>query len=307
MDSYVYLIFTFIFVFLLYAYVALHIAISIVTPKVRKLSVTRLEESERDTSLIPFYDKNKTNEYMIKSKYGYDLAVYELITNDKNKDFVLIDHGYTYSHYGSIKYAKMMMDLGFNVVMYDHRFHGKSGGKNSTLGYYEKDDLKTIIDHLFQLYGPIYLGTYGESMGSSTVLLEQAIDDRVQFVISDAGFKDLKTQIARQLKVKRIPYKIFYPMVNLFVYFIAKANLSKVSPMKSIENSTIPMMFIHGKDDDYIPYQDSVDMFESYQGPKMLFLAEKQAFHARSYYFNKEVYYQKLKDFKDTYLRNSNL
>lgn len=299
-----YSLFALIFILLVWFYLGLLIALAIVTPRIKTLNETVLEESLRDPSLIPYLNDHLTSDYTLVSKYGYSIHVYELIKDSQLKKFVVLSHGHTYSHHGVIKYAKMMHRLGFNVIMYDQRFHGLSGGKNTTLGYYEQYDLFEVISHIYKIYGDdIYLGTYGESMGSSTVLLEQKIDDRVKFVISDAGFKDLKTLIKRQIKQKHLPSWLFYDLVNVCVWLISKANLSKVSPIEAIKESKIPIMFVHGKQDNFIPYSHTVEMFETYQGEKMLYLADKQAFHARSYYQNKDEYFEALEDFSQRFLK----
>lgn len=304
-DFVIYLIFGLIIIVLFWLYIAMQIAMSIVVPKVRNLNKTIVEENERDHRLIDYYQSHKTNELEIESAYKYPIHIYEMIQDRKIKKFVVISHGYTYSHHGSIKYAKMMIDLGFNAILYDHRYHGLSGGKNTTLGFYERNDLKQVIDYAYETYGEdIYLGTYGESMGSSTCLLEQAIDSRVKFVISDAGFKSLKLLIKKEIKRKKLPVWLFYGVANLFVWLISKANMNKVNPIEAIKETQIPMMFVHGKLDNFIPYQDAIDMYESYQGPKHLFLAETKAYHARSYYHNKETYFTELKSFVDKYLEN---
>lgn len=303
MEWYIYLIIFLVIIILFWLYIGMQIAMSIIVPRVRGLSKTEIEEHERDDTLLDFYHQSLTKVYAIESTHHYPLAVYEMILDQSIKRFVVISHGYTYSHHGSIKYAKMMMKLGFNVVLYDHRYHGASGGVNSTLGYYEKDDLKTVIDHLFKNYGSdIYLGTYGESMGSSTCLLEQKEDSRVRFVVSDAGFSSLKPLIIREIKHKKLSSFLFYGIAKMFVWLISRANLSKVNPIEAIQESKIPMMFVHGKLDDFIPYQDALDMYESYGGPKRLFLAENKAYHARSYYYNQELYFSKLKEFVDELL-----
>lgn len=286
------------FVFMLvmiWLYIGLYVAMSIVTPKVKAIDDIEVEENGRDASLMPFYHQHLSKEVKIRSSMGYPLYLYEMIQDPDAKKFVVIAHGYTYGHYGSIKYAKMMMTLGYNVLMYDHRFHGKSGGKNSSLGYYESRDLKTVIDYLEDSYGKdLFIGTYGESMGSATCLLEQADDPRVRFIVSDAGFKDLEVLIKHRLKRRKMPPFIFYRIANIFVWLISRSNLSRVKPIEAIKNKDIPIFFVHGKQDDFTPYQHSVDMYESYQGPKHLFLADGQAYHARSYYTHKEAYMKEL-------------
>ncbi|MFP4478390.1 MAG: alpha/beta hydrolase [Candidatus Izemoplasmatales bacterium] len=300
-----YVIFIGVFIFLLWFYIGLQIALMIVRPNIKSISQTMVEESERDPSLIPYLNKHLTNKHRIKSKYHYSIQVYEMIENEESKRFVVMAHGYTYSHHGTIKYAKMMIELGYNVILYDHRFHGESGGKNTTLGYHEQYDLETVINYVFEKYGnDVYLGTYGESMGSATCLLEQAYDQRVKFVISDAGFKNLKLLIKSRIKTKRLPAWLFYGVVNFNVWLITKGNFSKVSPIYSIKDSKIPILFVHGKMDDFIPYQHTVDMYDSYLGKKMLYLAEKNAYHARSFYDNRDEYFKMLKDFNDQYLNN---
>jgi hypothetical protein len=298
------LIFFLVMVILVWLYIGLYVAMSIITPKVRNLEETAHEEDQRDHVLLDYYRHHLTDDYTIKSTRAYPLHIYEMIQDPDIKKFVVVVHGYTYSHHGSIKYAKMMMALGFNVIMYDHRFHGNSGGKNTTLGYFEAIDLKTVIDHVIQKYGQdIYLGTYGESMGSATCLIEQESDSRVQFVVSDAGFTNLKKLIVKQLKVKKLPPKLFYGVASFFIWMISRSHISKVNPIDSIHSSQIPIFFVHGKQDDFIPYQHAIDMYETYQGPKHLYLADGNASHARSYYADKTTYFKELNYFLDHYVR----
>ncbi|MCK7486921.1 MAG: hypothetical protein MZU97_16530 [Bacillus subtilis] len=65
-------------------------------------------------------------------------------------------------------------------------------GKNTTLGACESKDLQLIIRDAFVRFGPsIHVGLYGESMGAAVVLLAQAKEERIKFVIADCSFSDL--------------------------------------------------------------------------------------------------------------------
>jgi len=51
-------------------------------------------------------------------------------------------HGYADAKVGGIAWAPLFISLGYNVLAIDLRAHGDSGGRYSTGGYFERDDLK---------------------------------------------------------------------------------------------------------------------------------------------------------------------
>ncbi|MGD9963858.1 MAG: alpha/beta hydrolase [Candidatus Izemoplasmatales bacterium] len=285
-----------VLLFLIFLFVALQIAFTIVLPKKRSLELTKEMELAKDSLIFNFYDEHLTKEGFVESRYGYNIKLYYFL-NSKSKQYVIMSHGHTHSHHGMLKYAQMMKDYGFNVIIYDQRYHGNSGGKNTTLGFYEKFDLYDLITHVFKEFGEdIFLGTYGESMGAATVLLESSFDERVKFVISDCGFSSLDFLIKEQLRSKKVP-KIFYPFINMFVKIITGIKMEEVSPIKAIKNINKPILFIHGKQDLFIGYEHSVNMYDSYSGPKKIYLAEGNATHANSFYAKDLKYKEIVKDF----------
>lgn len=285
-----------ILLFLIFLFVALQIAFTIVLPKKRSLALTKEMELAKDALIFDFYNEHLTKESFIESRYGYNIKLYYFLSSESKK-YVIMSHGHTHSHHGMLKYAKMMVDYGFNVIMYDQRYHGNSGGKNTTLGFYEKFDLYDITTHIFKEFGEdIFIGTYGESMGATTVLLESSFDERIKFVISDCGFSSLDVLIKEQLKSKKVP-KIFYFFVNIFVKIITGIKMEEVSPIKEIKNTKVPILFIHGKQDLLINYKHSMSMYDSYSGPKKIYLAEGNSTHANSFYAENIKYKEIVKDF----------
>jgi pimeloyl-ACP methyl ester carboxylesterase len=67
---------------------------------------------------------------------------------------------------------------GFNVVAYDSRAHGESGGEAATFGCFEKEDLRHVLDTLRP--GPIIL--VGSSLGAAVALQTAALDPRITAV-----------------------------------------------------------------------------------------------------------------------------
>jgi hypothetical protein len=274
----------------------MQIAFSIVLPKKRDLEKTKILESEKDSDLFDFYQKNLSEEKTIKSRFGYSLRLYYFRNPSSNK-LVVLSHGHTYTHHGCIKYARMMSGFGYNVVMYDQRFHGNSEGKNTTLGYYEKFDLFDIITvALVDFEGIKLLGTYGESMGAATVIQEKSIDERVDFCISDCAFCDLSFLIKEKIKARKLP-KFIYLFIDLFVKAITGVRMREISPINDLERITIPILFIHGKQDEFIGYWHTEKMYEKYNGDKEIFLADNNATHAMSYFAEKKEYEEKVKVF----------
>lgn len=166
--------------------------------------------------------------------------------------------------------------------MYDHRNHGLSGGNYTSMGYFEKFDLKTCANYIFNKLGDdISLGVLGESMGAATVLQYCAIDKRIDFCIEDCGYSDVFNLFKHRLKED---YKInFTPLLyiaNILMRFKYGWNFKSASPITFIKNIDIPVLFIHGDKDDYVPTYMVYDLFNSKTtGFKDIYIA-KDAKHA---------------------------
>ena len=65
---------------------------------------------------------------------------------------------------------------GFDVVAYDSRAQGESGGEASTYGFYEKEDLRRVMDTVGP--GPIVL--VGSSFGAAVALQTAGVDEALK-------------------------------------------------------------------------------------------------------------------------------
>lgn len=272
------------------------IARSMYAPKCLTMAESRNKEMERTPDLLAAYDSWEKDEYWVDSPFGYRLKTYhvgpEKVLPTAGRRFCVIAHGYTHTHLGAVKYAWMMRKHGFDVVMYDERHHGLSGGKTCSLGYYESMDLLEVIDDTFRRYGDnLFLGTYGESMGASAVLLAQADEPRIKFTVADCPFSDLSDLVSWLIKdlhhLSRIP---FLPAADLFFRIKNRVSLRAIRPIEAVGWAKSPILFIHGMDDRFIPPEHSRLLFEACHGPKEIWIAPNGARHAESFRKNPEEY-----------------
>ncbi len=244
------------------------------------------------------YDSLVKEEIIIRSPNGYDLFAIYFPLPDATQT-VIISHGITYTLFGSVKYINIFQNLGLNVLIYDLRNHGQSGGQNTTYGLYEKFDLKACVDWVLNRNGETgAIGTMGESMGAVISLEHAAIDPRIDFVISDCPFADLTQVLTYRLKQDfHLPAFPLIPLSNWFCKKTAGLNFKNVSPIEEVKSVTTPILFIHGTEDDYTLPTDSEAMFRAkIKGIKMLYLAPN-AGHAQAYWLNQEDYTKKVQNF----------
>jgi uncharacterized protein len=252
------------------------------------------------------FNSLKKRKITIPSPFGYPLKmiiVEPLVTNR----YIIISHGVTENKLSSIKYVKFFLNRGFNVLMYDHRRHGESGGKTTSYGYYEKYDLQAIVHWLKRDIGPnLLLGIHGESMGAATLLLYAGmLEDGAHFYIADCPFSDLKEQVAYLIKKEfKLPTNLVLPISNFFLRLRDNYTLQDISPISVIDKIKKPILFIHTKKDDFILPSMTEELYQRKKGPKQLYLAEN-GLHACSYNENKDSYEASVNTFLNTFIFNT--
>lgn len=259
--------------------------------------------------------------FRLKSDFGYLLSCELLDTQPKETQeqqtaeqtirkkladgenkIAILSHGLGYAKYGSLKYAELFLRLGYKVIIYDHRNHGLSGKAHTSMGYYEKFDLKKVVDWCYEQFGAeCKIVTHGESMGAATVLMHLGIDERVSCVIADCSYSDLKELLCHQLKQYYHLPCFLIPVESFLTYLRAGFWYKEVSPIKVVSETTIPILFIHGKIDNLVPALMSKKMYACKKKNKAIYLVAG-ARHADSYCTNKEGYEKRVGAFLKHYM-----
>ncbi|MGD6817829.1 alpha/beta hydrolase [Metabacillus sp. 84] len=244
------------------------------------------------------FEQTEKEELFIDSKHGYQIhGMFFPVENSQKA--VIIAHGITWSLFGSFKYVEMFHKRGYHVLLCDHRYHGLSGGNHTSFGFFEKDDLRSWVDYLYERLGSqAFIGLLGESLGAASSIQYIKDDSRVGFCIADCPFSDLTALMRLRLA---LDFKIRFSPLILLTSFVTKLRYGwgfrEISPISEMEKVETPILFIHGKEDPFIPLQMSLDLFrKKKKGKKRLYLVPK-AGHAQAFLTDRIKYEERVFDF----------
>jgi uncharacterized protein len=275
-----------------------------------KKNVDQFEANKEYFNMKRFNSLQREAVSVTSTKNNYQLYGTYIKNPKVSKDTIILVHGLGGSRWSMLKYADMYLDRGYNVLLYDSRNHGDSGGKNITFGYYEKYDLDRWVNWLYTKNKGGLIGVHGESMGAATALLHSELNEakkRVSFYICDSSYSDLEELFRIRLKED---YNISTKFAaNVLMFYADKVNKFKnqfyfkeSSPINTIKDISVPVMFIHGDSDTFVPKAMSEDLYNKKASSKELYIAQNSN-HVQSYINNQEEYKNRIYKFLDSLLK----
>ena len=255
-------------------------------------------------------------DFELPSPHGYKIAGSMLASSRKAAPSALFVHGITWTRYGMFKYMQAFVDRGWNVAAIDLAGHGETRAPKRfgpSYGFYEKDDVAAALGELHKLF-PDSPGTglIGESLGAATSLqcigMEASrLSDPPRFVIADCSFSSIADELDYRLGRLKIPHWLRKP-AEISASFFAKLargfGLDEASPKMAVTSSDIPVLFIHGIEDTYVPCAMSISMYNEriVMGKKATeLLLVPGARHAKSLMTNPKLWEDKAFAFIEKY------
>ena len=191
---------------------------------------------------------------------------------------VIYLHGNSSSRIEGLKNSPELLKKGINVFMFDFTGCGQSEGDYISLGWYEREDVRIVIDFLQKLPGVGSIGLWGRSMGAATTMLYAHSDKRIKAICMDSPFGDFKL-LAKELCLKYVslPDFVIDGTMNLVKKTIKEKNgleIDKLQPRLYASKTKTPAFFIHAVNDELISLEQSIKLYESYAGEKSLNVVE---------------------------------
>ena len=283
-------------VIIIIVFVLLGIGLALFSLTIRRQSIEEARQWQQEHYDISWYDAMDKVNYTVASYDGYLLHVQLLKNTVPSDKYVIISHGYTDNHIGSLKYTDTYLNLGYNVILYDLRGHGENEKTFCTYTIREAKDLVTLINDTRERYSDFKtLGIHGESLGAATSIACLKYNPDIAFVVADCGFSEIKSVMENGLASVHLP-RSFIKWARFWAKIIYGYNYDEMRPIDSLSNNEVPICFIHGAADNFIFPFHSENMAKATRGYSELHLID-QATHAASVLTDKPQYHDILENF----------
>ena len=194
--------------------------------------------------------------------------------------------------------------LGRNALLINQRASGDSDGHIITFGIKEHKDCLAWVDFAIQHFGKdTRLILTGLSMGASTVAMASGkeLPKNVESILFDCGYTSPKEIIIEIIKQLHLPEFILYPLIKLGAKLFGGFDIESYSPIEAVKNSHVPLIFIHGERDDFVPCEMSEKMYEACASNHKKLVKIEGAGHGLAFPCDKEKYLEALKSFEIEY------
>jgi pimeloyl-ACP methyl ester carboxylesterase len=202
--------------------------------------------------------------------------------------------------------ASLLHRAGYNLLTFDFRAEGASGGATITLGAREQYDLLGAVGYVrARLGSQARIGILGYSMGAATAVLAAADDPTdIRAVVADSAFADFPRLIDSHLGTLPQPIEgiVAWTIVHEAPLLIG-VDPDAIMPITAARTLTnTPVFYIAGTKDAMIPYHDSVELYQQTPDRHSQLWLVPGAAHVSAYFAQPQAYQAHLLAFLQRYL-----
>ncbi|MDX9703803.1 MAG: alpha/beta fold hydrolase [Candidatus Auribacterota bacterium] len=215
------------------------------------------------------------------------------------------------------KYASFLPGAGYNLFSFDFRGHGATAGTNGYspnqwISPYEIEDIIGAVEYLRARpeVDKNNISFFGISRGAGAAVCAAYEIKGIRAIIADSAFSTYETLIdyilrwtSIYLPFKRLPHWLNY-MLAVHGMWLASFKIGHALPrmekyLRKLDS--VPVFFIHGDRDNYIPPDQAKRLYNMALEPKKLWIIAK-ARHNESVLVKPEQYREQILSFLNTYM-----
>ena len=179
------------------------------------------------------------------------------------------DNGYDISDYEAI------MDEFGTMEDFDRMLEGihargmnDSEGKRLGFGWLDRRDVITWVRKMVRYFGEdAEIIIEGVSMGGAAVMMasgEEDLPKQVLACVEDCGFSSVEEEFRHTYPpFLKWTYPVVAPVVNLYSLMINHFSIYKASSVEQLKKTRLPVFFLHGAEDDFVPTKMVYECYEA--------------------------------------------
>lgn len=240
------------------------------------------------------------DQYMI-SRDGY--CLHGMLFDNHNDDWVVLVHGYDAEGKDMTTYTRRLFDEGYSILVIDQRGCGLSGDKETTMGHLEKFDVIDWAKKITEERHAKNIMLLGVSMGAATVMLTsvEELPETVRCITEDCGYTSVREEFEHSMGhvLHLPPYPVLW--ITDIITRIKKgwSFLNDADCIKAVRKAKVPMLFIHGKRDTFVPYFMQAKLYEACTREDKEILSIDEAEHTEAVVKDPELYWNTVLSFMD--------
>lgn len=303
-------IFLLITVALIFVISYILIDVALIPSKMEKLQLFEDITEESMEALVQTNDiqQNKKNSMAVTKEWlssvptkkvsvvtddGYQLIGRFFLQQKEAHNWVILLHGYTGWKEEMNPLAYEYYQKGYQVLTPDMRCQGESEGDFIGMGWTDREDNLLWLEMILNLDPNAQIVLHGQSMGASCALMMTGEDlpVNVKAVVSDCAYTDVYSMFQKQLKEWfHLPAFPILDAAAITLQLRGGYNLKEASALKEVKKSKLPILFIHGSEDSFIPVEMAEELYRAADTRKELLVVEG-AGHAQSSDKDPKKYY----------------
>ena len=258
------------------------------------------ENKNNEKQLANEWAENIENKKVeVIAKDGIILRGTEYVIEEHSDKWSIVLHGYHSNPDSVLSIGMHFSEKGYNVLIPSMRASNDSEGQYIGMGWLDKDDLQCWINLIIEQNDNAEIILHGSSMGAATVLMASGdkLHKNVKAIIEDSGYTSVWDIFASEAKARfNLPT---FPILNMFELVAnirAKYDIKEASAVEQVKKSNVPILFIHGDSDDFVPEYMCEELYEVANCKKDKLIIHN-AGHTESKYKEPDTYYNKIFDF----------
>lgn len=299
------------------AQLLLNVALKPSALKTHSRNIEASEEllAENYPQTFEWYDSLRTagalQDLYLDSSDGTRLHALLLPAAERTGKTAVLVHGYTDNALGMMMVAIIYSrQMGYNVLLPDLYAHGLSGGKAIRMGWKDRFDVLRWMEEAVRIFGEdTQLVVHGISMGAATTMcVAGEVDSRPQLLphvkcfIEDCGYTSVWDEFKGELRERySLPSFPLLDLADLLCRIEYGWGFKEASPLNQVRKNSLPMMFIHGEADTFVPTWMVYPLHDACSAPSELWTLPGVA-HALSCREDPQQYAERVKEFTGRYV-----